>query len=351
MKTAGLMDVNLRIISSKLVEHSEVVVCFFENCNLSCVFCPQNHDATVGMSKTEILSKVPLIIDFIAASPSKEFHLHLMGGELFQDHLIKNGFLLFYSEFMQEILKKTPEGKKVFFNFISNLILNDIEPLVQFCSTHNLKLSLSYDPAGRFNAANLELFKKNVERIAPYIRMVSCVITKASIQKVMKGDPYFEYLYNNFPIDWDPLLPSLDNSPLLMPRESELLQFNQFLIDRFPDCINLENFISTRPQSKMRCTRGKSLTIFANNYVPAGCSGEFYLKESKTEDLSSHEIIKNFVDKYGCLTCEFFSQCPFTCFIKQDYKRLIEDFDGCVYKETFKYARAKYSKELAGETL
>jgi sulfatase maturation enzyme AslB (radical SAM superfamily) len=334
-------DIILKIIEPKLVQFGEVVLCLFENCNLSCVFCHQDHKAIEGMSGPEILSKVPHVIKYIRNSPMQDFHIHVMGGELFQDQLIQKGFLDHYSQMITQIQDQLPAGKRVTFNFITNLVLTETDLLLQFCQRHDLQINISYDPSGRFNQKNLEIFKNNVIKFQSVIKMASCVITRPNIKRVMAGDPTFEFLYQLFPIDWDSLIPSLENSVDLMPAESELLQFNKFLLDHFPECINVENFLSNEAQSQMRCTRGRSITIMPNNSSPIGCSGAPLLKHSNTKNLQTSEIVENFLAKYDCMKCEFYSKCPFTCFIKQDYKHLVNDLQTCVFKETFKYAKEK----------
>lgn len=334
-------DFALNLISSKLVGFREIVLPLFENCNLSCAFCPQQHESTVGMSHEEIMTKVDLIARYANESTGDAVHLHVMGGELFQDHLLQKGFVEIYEEFMARIREKVQNPERLVFNFVTNLVTTNIEEVKKFCIRNNLKVSVSYDPTGRFSAQNLEIFTGNLDIMQDHIRMISCVITKPNIQKIFAGDALFEKLYQRHDVDWDPLLPSLKNSAQLMPKESELLKFLKFLVDHYPDCINLENFFATNSQQKMRCTRGRSLTIMPNNQIPLGCSGSLFLKEAKTEDLGGNEIISQFLHKFDCLTCAYFSKCSFTCFIKQDYKRLVEDVSGCVYKEVYNHIENK----------
>lgn len=341
MNTAMESDLALNLISSKLVGFREVVLPLFENCNLNCVFCPQQHDSTIGLSRNEIFSKVEIIAKYANENTSDSIHLHIMGGELFQDHLIQTGFIAIYEEFMALVREKISNPERLVFNFVTNLVTENIEEVKKFCIKNNLRISVSYDPSGRFSNENLQLFKRNIDFMQNHIRMISCVITRPNIQRILVGDTLFEKLYNRHDVDWDPLLPSLQNSAQLMPKESELLEFLKYLVDRYPKCINLENFFATNPQQKMRCTRGRSLTIMPNNQIPMGCSGSLFLKESKTENLGSNEIINKFLQKFDCLTCSYYSKCSFTCFIKQDYKRLIEDVSGCVYKEVFNYIEQK----------
>lgn len=329
----------LKVMHTKVVEFAEIVVCLFESCNLKCSFCPQDHLSIIGASRNEILSKVAPLSEFIRTNTSKDFHVHIMGGELFQDRWINAGFLEIYADFISEIKKNNAGKKNIVFNFVTNLVTDKIEQLIKFCQEYALQVSVSYDPAGRFNSNQLNTFKKNVELMHDHIRMISCVITNPNIEKLRKGDDYFDHLYQNFSIDWDQLIPALENSTLLMPKESQLLDFHKLLLDYYPKCINMESFVSAATQNRMRCTRGNSLTIMPDNSIPRGCSGAILLKKANEVDLGSHKIVENFVTKYNCLSCEFYARCPFTCFIKQEFKDLVADLDDCVFKETFRYAK------------
>ena len=89
----------------------------------------------------------------------------------------------------------------------------------------------------------------------------------------------------------------------------------------------------------MICTRGNSLTILSDGSIPGGCSGAIFLRDAKTQNLESPGIVSDFIDKHNCFMCEYFKKCPFTCFIKEDYKYVIQDMDTCKYKEVFNYVQ------------
>jgi len=336
------------VIQSKIPKHAEIIVNMFDHCNMKCVFCPQDHDDTTGMSRDEIMSKISPIIHYIETNPSPEFHLHIMGGELFQDHLIQQGFLDYYAEFMYEIERKAPPTKTIRFYIITNLVFKETSPVINFCKKHNIKIAISYDPVGRFNSSQLDVFKRNVELFKPLIRVISLTITKRSIGRIIEGDDYFDYLYDNFPCDWDHLLVGSDNLKPMMPAESDLLAFYKVLIDRYPECINISTFTEEHNDKSthhtMPCTRGNSFTIFSDNSTPKGCSGAVILKHNETKDLGGVDIIHNFMDSRDCFHCEFYKRCTFSCFVHNDYKEMVRDVDGCVFKEAFKYADAKKEK-------
>lgn len=330
------------VIKNKIIDHSEVVVNFFDHCNMRCSFCPQDHSSTLGMSREEIVSKVPHILNYINNNPSQEFLFHLMGGELFQDELIENGFLDYYSDFISLIEYGKPPNVVVNFNFITNLAFTKVDEVKAFCDKHNLKLAISYDPVARFSVKQLELFKINIEQFKGYIRMFSCVMTKQNMKAIIDGDDYFTYLYNQFDCHWDHLLVGDHRLDKMMPKESEVFEFYKHLVDNYPNCINILQFTEeTHVANKMGCTRGNSFTIFADNSMPVGCSGAVVIKGNKTEEIWSTKIIDNFLQENECLSCEYYKRCNLTCFVHNDYEKLIKDVHGCVYKKVFEYAATR----------
>lgn len=339
--TSANDDLLYKIIDSKVIDYAEIVVCLFDHCNLRCVFCPQDHNLLDGATEKEILSKVPGIVDWIKNNQrSKYFKLHIMGGELFQDQFIQAGFINYYQKFVDEINTQTQGlDKHIVFNFISNLVFLETQPVLDFIENNNFKISVSYDTKGRFAPGQFDIFKDNIELFKHRIELISSVMTRQTMIAITEGDEYYDYLYKNFTCDWDSFLPSVEKSQFLMPKESESLAFYKTLVRRYPKCLNIRPFVDTTPQNKMSCTRGNSYTVMYDNTNPTGCSGSALLRESNTEDLGSTKIINNFMEKYDCFSCEFFQRCPFTCFIKQDYKFLVDDEAQCVFKSTFEYSR------------
>lgn len=329
------------LIDRKVIDYAEIVVNLFDHCNMRCAFCPQDHESTVGATRAEILSKAKPIADWINSNTrSTYFKVHIMGGELFQDEWIEKKYLKIYTDFINEITLRVMLTKKVSFNFVTNLVFTKKYRVSEFLGKNDLKVSISYDLKGRFTDNQKEIFKQNVEWFKDRIEMVSLVATKQNIQALLnKEDPYFDYLYNNFTVDWDSYLPSVKIAEKMMPKESELLAFYKLLVDEYPKCLNVQHFVNGEYENKMTCTRGNSYTILYDNSNPAGCSGSVLLRDGNTKDLGSPVILEKFFKKYNCFECEYYKQCPFTCFIKADYSKLEQDIEGCVFKHTFDHVK------------
>lgn len=329
------------LIDAKVVRYGEIVVCLFEHCNLKCAFCPQDHSSILGASYEEIMEKVDPIVEWINNnSRQQEYKIHLMGGELFQDRWIEEGFLDTYQDLITLIAAKSKA--KIHFNFITNLVFENRKPVMDFLNHNDLKVSISYDPAGRFSKSDLEIFTRNIIYFQDHIEMVSIVATKQNIDRILAGDQLFEDLYFNYTCDFDHFLPSVSTSRILMPSEKDLFEFYKVLVSKYPNCLNIEHFVNDKPANKMICTRGNSLTIMPDGAKPQGCSGSVFLKDAQTEELGGPKIVENFLDKYNCFECEYFQRCPLSCFIKEDYKHIEQDMDECVFKATFRYADSIY---------
>lgn len=332
------------ILASKVPDYAEIEIFFFEHCNLKCVHCFQDHDATVGMNEQSILSKVSLIEDFFKKTPKKAVTLNIMGGELFQDHLLDE-FLPIYSKFITEVnLLSIKYNKIPKFNFVTNLLITKHNAFIEWLANHQLKLSVSYDLSGRFNINQLLQFKHNIEIYKEYVATICLVSTRHNIKLLIEGkDKYFKYLYNTFNCYWDQLTPGPTVPTELVPSESQYLEFLKYLIDNYPACTNLDAFVNGKSENKMSCPSINKLLIETNNETSScrikqhKASNDFISAISFTNDV----IIENWIEEKGCLSCEYFRRCPFSCFVRNDWKRLERDFDGCIYKETFKYIDSK----------
>lgn len=339
-----MTDVVYQIIDQKVINYAEIVVALFENCNMRCGFCFQDHESKEGITEKEVMSKVSLILDWVNKNAkSKYFKLHLMGGEIFQDFLVDDNYLQIYQNFIDEIKNNIEDKSKVFIvNPVTNLVFERTDEVLDFLTKNNIKISISYDPKGRFNKNEFSIFKRNIELFKEKISMVSITMTRQNIKAFLDGDEYFDYLYNLFPCHFDPFLykESSNDQRSLIPYESEILAFNKLLIDKYPETLNITPFTDQKDNDgKMGCTRGNNLTVFPNNFIPSGCSGEIFLKD-KSE--AKPIIIEKFIKKYDCLNCEYYQKCPFTCFVKDRLTdKMHRDIDGCVFKATFDYAKQK----------
>ena len=338
------------VLEDKIPDSGEFEIFFFEECNLRCVHCFQDHESKVGQSKEQILSKLQIIKNFFLMNPKKHYVMNIMGGELFQDHLLDE-YLPVYTAFIEGVNDLCDEfDKEVTFNFVTNLVFTNTEKVLSWVDKHNLQFSVSYDITGRFNRSQFALYKENIEVFKDKIQLICLVATRHNMFTLQDdGDKYFDYLYNNFTCYLDQVTPGPTVPNMLVPSEKEMYEFNVFLLDNYPKCTNLEAFTNGKSLNKMSCPSINKLLIEASNRT-ASCrihqheDSKDFITDVTPE--TNDPIIEKFLSDHDCMSCEYYHRCPFSCFVRNDWKRLERDFDGCVYKETFRYADGQKEKAL-----
>lgn len=333
-------------IRNKQANYGEIIVYLFEQCHLTCVFCHQDHNGIEGQSHKAIMDKIKTIVDWINSNSSVNvFNIHLMGGEVFQDHLIEEGFLDTYKEMVNRIRLGVDLSKEVNILFSTSLVLDNIQTLKEFLKETDTRLNISYDPKGRFNKNNLRVFKDNVEIVNDYIEVVSSVMTEGSMKSIIKGDDYYNYLYSKYTCVWDTLLPVNDKSKALMPADSLTLDFYKTCVDLYPNSPTFEYFVSDNIYNKMSCTRGRQLTINPDGKPITSCPAHDFpeIEITTTASIDSPVLVENFISDNECMTCDYFKMCPLTCYVKNDSIHTLHDVDGCVYKHIFEYNKYKYT--------
>ena len=125
------------------------------------------------------------------------------------------------------------------FTFVSNLIHFNtarVKTLLGMLMDKGIKVSLgtSYDPSMRFSAADLIVFRKNVEIYRDLLSVVNIVLTKLNIHKFLNRNvPHFDYLYENFEVFFDYYTPE-DNHAIMDPKDHELRDLFVHLIENYP---------------------------------------------------------------------------------------------------------------------
>jgi hypothetical protein len=125
----------------------------------------------------------------------------MMGGELFSDKIEDRVF----DDYITLTNKLLEYGKEIKLPlevcYITNFVWTKKDRIKKFLKDNDLKVMSSYDPSGRFNATNFEIYKENIKEFKDYILGVNVIMTKPNIEKfVNKQVPFFDYLYENFSI-------------------------------------------------------------------------------------------------------------------------------------------------------
>jgi len=328
-----------KILDRKIPESSEIQLILFQQCNLKCSFCGQDHDSPLGLDS--ITQKAASIIKFITGNQRKSHIVNMMGGELFHD-----GFPDKIYDDYERLIKKIyhyaqQSGQVVKFNFATNLIFTNNERVLNF--VHKMKtagvecyMSTSYDFAGRKNKLwNKDLFEKNILIFKDYLKTINVVLTKPAIHSFTKEhDEYFEFLYGNFEMFFEYYQPEA-NPEILMPSDKEILDAFLFLAKKYPNVSPIKELIKNT-SNRMTCYGLNSMTLLPDGSM-ARCR---YMKHAP--DAFKHEvnyksnsnIATAFIQENECLSCEWFERCSFRCFVQADWSKRKSEAK-CIFKTFF----------------
>ena len=298
----------VNIVSEKRGYNREYFINFFERCNLSCGFCWQDHDDYTGVD--DIVSKSDIILNKITDG---EFStINVMGGELFADFVDDNVFVD-YHKFVQKIHEQHPTGEYVV-NFVTNLVFEKTDRVKKFfdgladCGYKTTAVS-SYDPRGRFNNSDRELFMRNLSIFNDYIRSVSVVMTKQNIEAISGGDIGFDTIYRSGMNLYVDFYSPEKNWKLYRPTDTEIVDFFIFLTKKYPDVSPINEYIKGGFNTSTSC---RSSTIILPNNSVGSCK---ILSDDFDEFDNINDLESDFVHARGCLMCEYYKVCGLSCFL------------------------------------
>lgn len=312
----------------------EIIVILFEFCDLSCLFCHQDHDSIVGLDT--IIEKFQYIkssIETLIKKGKTEFYINIMGGELFSDNVDDEIFLDYIILIEKIRLYGKDNNLPITIRFVTNFIWTRSERVKRFIKDNEILLLSSYDPSGRFNAQNLETFKKNVLDFKEDIVSFNVILTKPNIDKFLKNSiPFFDYLYDNFPIFFDHYGPN-KNDNFLIPTDIELREFAKHMIDKWPKCSPYANYFK-KTKTEMTCM--DTFTV-----MPSGDHGGCGKFERVSKVIPIKLVLEQkWFDDYNCLECEHFSRCSLGCFMSHHIKDSRTQQE-CWLKEVYDYIDGK----------
>ena len=327
------------LLAAKVPDSSEIEVHLFEFCNLRCHFCGQDHEDKTGIDS--VGDKIPRIKEFISNNPSRNHILNIMGGEIFNDN-IENQTIDSYFEFAEEIHQHARSvGHQCQFNWVTNLVYKDgarVRSFIERLHEQGIKakISTSYDFSGRKNKIwSEEIFHQNLTALADHIYTIGFVLTKPAIKfLISSNDPYFDYLYERFPLYFDFYVPE-NHAAILMPSDQDILDAYSFIAKKYPKVSPVKELLENS-QNKMTCYSLNKLTLLPDNrevkcrylnYKP----GDF---KSEVDYSTNDNIILNYVQENECLSCDWYSRCGFRCFVQADWSRR-EKLSRCLFKSFF----------------
>ena len=314
----------------------EIIVTLFEQCNMSCKFCNQDHNSKVGMDTIrDKLEVVQRAIKNMSATRGM-FSVHFMGGEVFSD-LVPDSCFDDYRYLADELDKWSKENNyDVEICFTTNFVYertDRLQKLLDDCP--QIKLLTSYDPSGRFGYGQLEKFQENVRMFKNYIKSANVIMTKPNIEKFLKrATPFFDFLYDNYDIYFDYYTPE-KNRERMTPNDVQLRDFMKFMLDNYPNCLPFKDYPS---KQKKRMTCQDTFTI-----MPSGDAGGCTILLSQDLDNyrpTKEEMEQKWFEDYNCLECPHFQRCSMGCFLSNHLKSFRTQ-EPCWLAEVYDYVDAK----------
>ena len=342
------MKLNEFALRDKRDKQQEYTIHLFEFCNLRCSFCWQDHENTVGIDT--VLEKLEPIEKFLQTERNKKVVFNIMGGEIFADSIYDEKLNDTYIEFAKGILDL---GKKynieVALNWVTNLVTSKRD-LINHLLKETQKLGItstlftSYDPAGRFNRNNLEVFKENLYYYKDQLDGIGILLTRPNINYWLKtGDQFLDQIYHDeFYIYADYYMPD-KTAKYQAPSDLDLYNIFKYFVDNYSKIDPVSSWIE-REKNYISCRTSKLILqdgtmCQCGNLVQSTEDKIMYKTDIKPKDNTQIEI--NFLEKYNCLSCKYFDRCTLGCFMQHDYKHREEVLDECVYKMTHRYIEQK----------
>jgi len=345
-------DIIKSLIGKKAPNYTEIEVSFFQLCALHCRFCWQDTYDPTGVSS--IVDKADTAIAYLFSQKEKlqpNIQVHLLGGELFED---SNDYYDQYLEFILKIKKHCDLNlvdKKLMFVFLTNMNFKlestkkKLEIFLEKLTNFNINfiLTTSWDPTGRpLKGEESTNFHQNITYFKKYLAEITFVLTKTTINKMLREDiPYLDLLYNSgFKIDYDYYMPTTQFDSL-MPSDRDLLNIFRLMLKKYPKISKLKSFVNKDIEiGKLTCASLNKITILPDGTI-TNCRHLNYDQSHFATEIfneSNSEMILNFVTKKECLSCNYFNKCPMSCFVMADHKKFLEnqELNECFYKILFR---------------
>lgn len=327
---------------------AEVELSLFENCNIKCDFCFLDTKSKENMSVDAMMSKLGIVDEFLKSKTGAAHMLQVnfLGGELFQDSLIKEGYLTHYAVMAHSIseMAKKYGFKECRIIWVTNLLFankeavkNHVDMLRDLGIDNHLIISYDFDGRPMSNR-----YRSNLEWFGPeYIISLSLVGTIPSIIEFMKDrDEYFKNeLYGKYNAYFDSYIPEHGFDDL-MPSDHLMYKWYKFMADNYPKLKPIATLLGS-DENYMKCLSLNKITIFPDN-TTSNCRWDRYVQDDFNTRLDIHDnanMMQTYIDEEGCLSCEYFQKCGLRCFVQADWRNRKRDMQNpkCPMKAFFNY--------------
>lgn len=304
----------------------KILAMLFKTCNGSCPFCFQRefHGTmpTADDFKKNWKNTLALLEDCIQQNIGKyeEMSISLMGGEMFLDDPELDNIIL---EFIKALSKYKIEAR-----ITSNLLCKDltgyknaIKLLNDLKMDYNVHTSFDFGPLRFHKDEMLHRFKTNVYEILDYLKsfnkkLVTEVIrTKYMLNQLKYSNEYrdiFAFLVNNGDVCLNQLVGEFDYA--LTYEES--IELWKLLFTEYKNISDLPTHLYGAGRNCLNIQR----LVLVNDTLYYGCVAQRYSLESVPTSWKK-EHSKAYMQKYSCIACKYFNNCPMKCPIERQYDK------------------------------
>lgn len=312
----------------------DIEIHLFENCNLQCAFCCQDHNDN-GWDQKLIDKKLQVAFNFIDKNRDKKqpFTICLMGGELFQDKFNQNQYdkyVWFYSKLKEKI--DSVEGEMIPFITTNMTFNNDTRSNINYLIDQlkniniDIRFRTSFDFIGRtWSPVEKEYFESNIFYYKDRLRGTATVLHKPNIEFLLseKKDPLFEKIYENFEVSFEFYMPDKRAPHIYLPSDDDLRKGLIYLAKNYPKCEPIVSWVNEDFNTIHCCSEGR--IIIPVNGVVSNCLYLDYDPDKTNADLTvDHSTVENMAERWfedqGCLSCKHFNRCGWYCWPAIEWK-------------------------------
>ena len=334
----------------------EIACMMFENCNLKCKFCFENHiNKTID---TDYIRNIPDIIDKHFTHEYEKYkdqiqtvYIMLWGGEVFYDALSDEVFDSYYDfvDKTNELFATKFSTVKVQFSWLTNGVFKRIDRVLDIVMYSKGIINFSYDPVNRFSTERQrDLMANNAKLFKSFCGdKVSITLTKDSIKGFIEKD-YLLKVFNDLGYNLDV------NYYIANPNWKDLLATDDEIASFFIWAINnklynmkvlekiFRSYLGQRQSPYCNCLWCSQITHGEWSIDCAKCSSvlpasDFYGRyvDEMTEENTNQIKASLGIMKRGCLYCKYYNICQYPCWISIVFHGFKSE--NCFYKQIYEY--------------
>lgn len=331
-----------KILANKQSKIAEIEIHLFENCNIACGYCSQDHN-DAGPNQESFDRKFELAKKYMAklSRSSTKAKISIMGGELFQDKFeteVWEMYKTLITRLYEEAKKWFPDNVAI--EATTNFLFNNDRPLETLLyelrvNNIDLRLKTSWDAKGRPFTDRLTMnYMRNLTLFRPYIESISYCLHKPNIHALLNGEAtkldYLKVAGTELCFDW--YIPDGKNDAKYFPTDEECKQALMYIMKKYPDSSIVREMLSGEI-GQVQCCSENRILIPANEQV----SNCIYLPNQYKNPMNrdtTYDKASTFMMEQGCVECPHLMSCGLYCYAASDYAKRVQSAT-CFIREAY----------------